>query len=113
MDIVNILNQIINLLGKALEYAPFLAAMGSFSLIGQFAKEICTKKRASTKSKYRPFWFWMRLTLPLHPLAAGLTLGLLDRSKGVSYYVTAAIVSVFLFDLVKRFTGYKVDLVDD
>lgn len=109
MDIVAILNSIIELLGKALEYAPFLAAMGSFSMIGQFAKEICTKKRA-TRNK---FWFFMRLTLPLHPLAAGLLLGLLDKSRGVGYYVMAGIISVFMFDLVKRFTGYKVDLIED
>ena len=106
MDIVN---QILDLLVKALDYAPFLATVGAFSIIGQVAKEIFTKEKAVKKGKYQWFWRHMRISLPLHPIAAGVILGLVDTSKGVGYYALAGLISVFAFDLLTRYTGFNPD----
>lgn len=110
MDIVEIINQVVDLLGKSLEYAPFLATIGGFSIAGQITKTIFTKKRAVRKSKLQWFWKTMRLTLPLHPICAGMMIGVLDTARGLSYYALAGLLSVFLFDLVERFTGYDIKL---
>jgi len=110
MDTVN---QILDLLVKALDYAPFLATMGAFSIIGQVAKEIFTKEKAVKKGKYQWFFWRMRQSLPLHPIAAGVLLGLVDPSHGVGYYALAGLLSVFAFDLVERYTDFDIDLPGD
>lgn len=110
---MEILTQILDALAKALDYAPFLAAVGAFSLCGEIAKQIFSKEKASKKGKYRWFWARMRLSLPLHPVAAGVALGLYDTAHGVGYYAFAAVLSVFAFDLVERFTGFDIDLPGD
>jgi hypothetical protein len=110
MDVVL---QIIEALGKSLEFAPFLAAVGVFYLCGHIAKLIFSKEKAVKKGKYQWFWWRGRQTLPLHPVAAGLLVGLVDKAHGIGYYVFAAVLSVFVFDLVKRLTGFTIDLPGD
>jgi hypothetical protein len=110
MDIVN---QIVELLGQALEFAPFLAAVGIFSIAGQIAKTIFSKEKALKAGKYQWIWWRMRQTLPLHPVLAGFITGCIDKGHGISYYLFASVLSVFLFDLIQRLTGYKIDLPGD
>lgn len=107
------LQAILDALGTAMTFAPWLAAVGGFSLAGQISKQIFTKEKALKKGKYQAFWWRMRQTLPLHPVAAGVILGLLDKAHGVAYYAFAGVVSVFLFDLIERFTGFDIDLPGD
>lgn len=107
------LNQIIELLAKSITYAPFLAAVGGFAITGQIFKSIFSKKRALKKGKFQSFFWHMRKTLPLHPILAGVALGMFDKTNGIGYYALAGLLSVFLFDLIKRFTGYTVELPSD
>lgn len=104
------ITQILDLLVKALDYAPFIATVGAFSIIGQLAKEIFTKAKAVRKSKYQWFFWRMRQSLPLHPIAAGIILGLVDPTHGVGYYALAGLLSVFAFDLIERYTGFDIKL---
>jgi hypothetical protein len=103
-------NEILDALAKALDYAPFLAAIGTFSLCGQIAKQIFSKKKAVQKGKYQWFFWWMCKLLPLHPVAAGIALGWYDSAHGVAYYVFAAVISVFIYDLIERLTGFDIQL---
>lgn len=104
-------------LGSLLEtltsHSPFLAAVGVFALCGQIAKQIFTKEKALARGKLQWFWWRMRQTMPIHPVVAGLVVGLFDKANGMAYYALAGVVSVFLFDLIGRFTGYKIDLPGD
>lgn len=101
-----------SLLDLIKEHSAFLAALGTFSICGQIAKEIFTKQKAL---KGKPQWFWwrMRQSLPLHPVLTGIVVGLFDKAHGVAYYAFAGVLSAFLFDLLKRYTGYTVDLPGD
>ena len=101
-------------LGTLLEliksYAPLLVAVFVFYVGGHISKTIATKEKAA-KSK---FWFRFRQTMPLHPVVLGLLFGLIfDRTNGPAYYAVAGVLSVFGFDLIKRLTGYEMDLPGD
>ena len=57
---------------------PGLAWMLIAMLVGQvMAHRVFTREHAHRKRKGQWFWWWMRKTLPLHPVAAGLLLGVL------------------------------------
>jgi hypothetical protein len=66
-----------------LERWPWWSAALVLTIIGQFTStKLFTRERAyrnwGAKWKHH-FWFWMRETLMLHPIAAGFTLGFVWR----------------------------------
>lgn len=69
------------LISLAIEHWPFCAVAVVLAVLGRVADRIFTRDRAYTfdrkgrKVGKRLVWFWMRETLPAHPLAVGLLLG--------------------------------------
>jgi len=56
---------------------PGLSWMLIAMLVGQvMAHRIFTREQAHKKRKSQWFWWWMRKTLPLHPVVSGLLLGI-------------------------------------
>jgi hypothetical protein len=91
-----------------LSHWPFFTVMGAFWLVGHFSeRSVFTRERAAQGA----FWRWGRESLELHPLAAGLLVGLAwqdpeGRDWGLAasmgYFVGAGIGSlVFWWALTK------------
>src|SRR5690606_23452806 len=121
-----------------LEHWPFFMVSFSIGLVGQFAKKrLWTETRAlpdlsaesQTAEKIRQwFFFWMRASLPIHPLAAGASFGVIltsiygdaaPASPGVTgsgavvlYYMGAGAFSVIVYNAVKQFAKTR-GLVND
>jgi hypothetical protein len=102
-----------NLLDYLLPHLSFVLAAFTFGVIGSVLKaRLWTKERAG---KSRVMW-WLRATLPLHPVAAGVTIGIagsflgLGASPGVEsaadlalYYGAAGAFSSWAYAAVKHF----------
>lgn len=96
------------LIDFCLRHWVFFAATFIFATAGQVMKQIFTKERAE-ESKF--FWL-MRATMPLHPVLAGIALGLsgvFPPEEGIQtrphqalYFGAAGVLSSYAFDLVKR-----------
>jgi hypothetical protein len=108
---------------------PFLMAMVAFMVIGQVMKgSVFTRERAYAQyadelprhvshlpgtprvlRKFRKFWWWTYKSLPLHPMLAGIALGMIivEPEPGIVgpeaslYFATAGACSVFLYQVVK------------
>lgn len=109
-----------------LERWPFWSAVLIFTVIGQFTTlNLFTRERAYAtweKTWQVWFWWWGRETLMLHPLLAGLVLGLLWQDPegagwravgSMMYFATAGAVSLFLWAAIKSFAkkrGLKLTL---
>lgn len=72
-----------------IEHWPAFAWAVCGMIIGQVMKtSVFTREQAYKVRKLQPFWWWMRKTLPLHPMIAGLFVGLLwvdPEGRGWSY----------------------------
>lgn len=89
------LEQIVN---SVLPHWPGIAWMVIAAAIGQvMTKSVFTKTKAHTKSKYQWFWWWMRKTLPLHPVGAGFVLGLMWRNPEGANPAWGAVASAIYF----------------
>lgn len=96
-----------------LEHYPFFLAAALFWLIGHFMEtSVFTRARAHKnrgggwKAKLTSgFWWWMRESMELHPILAGVVLGLIWRNPenmdpapswqfDVGYFIGAGIVSL-------------------
>jgi nucleoside recognition membrane protein YjiH len=99
-----------------LEHTPFIFTAFILGMVGQFFKtKVWTKERAE-KGK---LWWWLRATLPFHPILTGIGLGLLfgtvfkdtaPASLGVEgtgelvmYYAGAGALSVIVYNIVRNF----------
>jgi hypothetical protein len=110
---------------------PFLMAMVAFMVVGQVMKgAIFTRERAYAQfvdqlprqlsympgrerklRKFRKMWWWAYKTMPLHPMAAGILLGMCipEPEPGIVgpeaslYFATAGACSVFLYQVIKGF----------
>lgn len=92
-----------------LPHWPFLCWMLVAMVCGQVAvRNVFTKARAVQGA----FWAWGRRTLPLHPVFAGVALGLIWRDPeggGMSlpgsacYFAAAGALSIWLFEAIARF----------
>ena len=92
---------------------PFVAWAIIASVIGQVMKtSVWTRKRAHTKGRFQWFWWWGCKTLPLHPIASGVLLGLVWANPEVGdpawvwptasvYFATAGALSISLYEVVK------------
>jgi hypothetical protein len=99
---------------------PWWSAVVVFTIIGQFTStKLFTRERAyrdwGSKLKHR-FWYWMRETLMLHPIAAGFTLGYFWRDpegQGWSliasqmYFATAGGLALIAWALLKGYLKRK------
>lgn len=91
---------------------PFVGWALLATLIGQFMKAwVWTRERAE-KCSPRWLWAWARRTMPFHPVAAGLGIGLLwpgpiegtytgGTLSGALYFAVAGMVSVWTFEFLK------------
>jgi hypothetical protein len=102
---------------------PFIAWTVLAGVLGQFAKtQLWTRGRAETASRARWFWRWARKTMPLHPVVAGVFLGLawpgsIEGSyrggtlAGAVYFAVAGAVSVWSYEAIKGLARrYGVDV---
>lgn len=93
---------------------PFWSAAVVFMVIGLFtSNKLFTRERAYRDwgSKWAHlFWFWMRETLTLHPLAAGFGLGAVWRDPegqgwpligSQMYFATAGAVGLVLWAILR------------
>lgn len=107
---------------QVLPHWPFAAAMVVFSIIGEVTTRNVFTKDAHRKNKPVWFWWWGRKTLALHPLLAGLVLGLFWRNpepgvdtlvESCAYFAMAGGFSVWAYEALKGFAkkeGYEIDL---
>jgi hypothetical protein len=99
------------ILAFAIDHWPFVAAMAILAVAGQVIKlNILTKERAA---KGR-LWWWLRATLPLHPIAAGAVLGLIpgiptcaalaeaSSAARALYFAAAGMASAYFYAAVDR-----------
>lgn len=102
---------LVQLIAVALDHWPFVAAMAILAVAGQAIKQnILTKERAAKER----FWWWMRATMPLHPIAAGAVLGLIpgiptcealtdaESAARALYFAAAGMASAYFFGAVDR-----------
>ena len=86
----------------------FFAATAMFATVGQVAKKLVSPESAA-QSRWA---YAFRVTMPLHPVLAGLAIGalnLIPASTGVGtpaekamYFGVAGVLSSYFFDLVQR-----------
>jgi hypothetical protein len=110
-----------------LPHWPFVAAMMIFMVVGQVMKtSVFPKEGWKTRKPVWLFW-WGRKTLALHPVFAGMVLGLFWRAPepGVltiaascGYFALAGTCSVWAYEILKavaRKEGVDINLpgVDD
>lgn len=94
----------------SLQHAPFKAAVLIFWVIGHFmSTSVFTRKRAYTKGRYQPIFWWGRESLELHPILAGLFLGFLwtdpegsglNTVSSMMYFAAAGACSLFMWTVV-------------
>jgi hypothetical protein len=78
-----------------LPHWPFVCAMLIFMIIGQVVKtSVFPKDGWKTHKPVWLFW-WGRKTLPLHPIVAGMLMGLVWHSPEAGVTTTAACVGYF------------------
>lgn len=82
-------------------------------MIGQvMAHRVFTADHAARKRKHQWFWWWGRKTLPLHPVASGLLLGLVwvnpegadpawSTVASSMYFGASGTLSIWLYQLIK------------
>lgn len=92
---------------------PFVAAMLLSYLVGQvMTRAVFTKERAASKGRWGWFWKWSRKTLALHPVIAGVVVGLAwpgtiegdytgGTISGVLYFAAAGGLSVWGHEMIK------------
>lgn len=103
-DVVNFVTE------SLLPHWPFLTALVIFMIIGQVVKSaVFTKDAHKTRSPKWLFW-WGRKTLPLHPIAGGLVVGLVWRNPepgiaslaaSMGYFAMAGALSVWAYEFLK------------
>lgn len=81
------------------------------AIVGQVTStRVFTRERAYLKALHQPIWWWGRETLPLHPIVAGILLGLLwrdpegklwSRAASSTYFAFAGAVSTVLWIVIK------------
>lgn len=98
---------------------PFIVMCLAAALVVQvFKGAVWTAKRAEGKGAKAGFFWWMRKTLPLHPVVACALIGLipgLPLSQGmeytvataVLYYGAAGLMSTWAFNVVKGLAKKK------
>ena len=94
-------------------------------LIGQvMTRHVWTKARSTGRGTKVQFFYWMRKSLPLHPVFAGAVLGILWQNPenadpawpligSVMYFATFGGLSVWLYQVIKQFAkrrGYDIEL---
>jgi len=93
-----------------LPHWPFVAAMMIFMVVGEVAtKNVFTKDAHKTNKPVWLFW-WGRKTLALHPILAGMFLGLVWRNpeagvdtlvESMAYFALAGTCSVWAYEFLK------------
>lgn len=69
-------------IGLVIEYWPLAFTAAILAVFGRVMDRVFTRERAyvfdskGNRRGKRALWFWMRETLPAHPILAGLLLGL-------------------------------------
>jgi hypothetical protein len=58
----------------AIAHWPFVVVAAVLAVMGRVAESVFTRERAYRTPK-KDFWFWMRETMPAHPIIVGLLLG--------------------------------------
>jgi hypothetical protein len=98
---------------------PWWSAVIVFTVVGQFTStKLFTRERAYRQRAWwkHQFWYWMRETLMLHPLAAGFTLGCLWQDPegqgwpvigSMMYFATAGGVALIAWALLKGYLKRK------
>jgi hypothetical protein len=106
-------------LDLVLAHWPFIVFTLVAAMVVQIFKgAVWTAKRAEGKGAKAGFFWWMRKTLPLHPVAAGALFGLipgLPLSNGMEptmatammYYAAAGLVSTWAFAVLKGIAKRK------
>jgi hypothetical protein len=94
-----------------LERWPFWSAALIFTLIGHFMSEsVFTRPRAYMKDKHQWFWWWGRESQVLHPISAGVVLGLLwpdpegrhwPQVASCAYFAVAGALSLVLWVIIQ------------
>tara|TARA_R100000656_G_scaffold104176_1_gene76159 strand:+ start:189006 stop:189467 length:462 start_codon:yes stop_codon:yes gene_type:complete len=115
-DILAILEQAV---GFLLPHLPFIGTVLVFTIIGQFtSRRLFTRERAYKKQKSawykfwenQWFWWWMRESLPLHPIMSGALLGLVWQDPeghgwaplaSMSYFALAGVLSLFSWAVIR------------
>lgn len=103
---------LINAWNFAWPHWPGLAWSIMAMVVGQVAKNaIFTKKQAAVERKSQPFWWWMRKTLPLHPVVVGALVGMLWQDPvvgqdwpfvgSVIYFAFFGAISTWLYEVIK------------
>ncbi len=62
---------------------PFVVVAALLTVVGRVADRVFTRERAYETPK-KDSWFWLRETLPLHPVGAGALIGAVMGYFGVS-----------------------------
>ena len=116
MDVGEIINN------QILPHWPFAAWVVISMVIGQVMSKNVFTKTAHYTQKPVWFWWWGRKTLPLHPIAAGLVMGLIWRNpengvdtlvESCAYFALAGALSVWGYETLKGFAkekGIDIDL---
>ena len=112
---------------QVLPHWPFVAAMVIFMIVGQVTKtSVFPKEGWKTRKPVWLFW-WGRKTLALHPVFAGVVLGLVWREpeaglekiiESCSYFAGSGALSVWCYEILKGIAAQRgIDLslpgVDD
>lgn len=100
----------------------FLVVSACMAIMGQVSKGTIWTKENITKYKVSKPWlgeilWWGRKTMPLHPVLAGMILGLLPGmplpetvqpgTQAVLYYIGAGVSSTWIFSVVKQMAKKK------
>lgn len=109
------MDQLENLLTQVFDIGhwPWVAMAAIYAIIGQFtSKRLFTRERAYAEESgfWHWFWYWGRETLPIHPIAAGATTGLLwsdpegagwGGPASMAYFASAGVASLFAWMWLK------------
>ncbi len=95
----------------------FWAVAVIFAVIGTVsAQRVFTRERAYMKDRWQPVWWWGRETLPLHPIFAGVLLGLVwhdpegkiwPKVASATYFAFAGAISTVLWVIIKGIAKKK------
>lgn len=91
---------------------PFCIMAAVFWIVGHFMEtSVFTRARAYEPSKAQWFWWWGRESMELHPILAGVALGLVwtdpefagwSFPTAVGYFAGAGVVSLFGWLIVRK-----------
>ena len=91
---------------------PFITVCAVLWVIGHFmATSVFTKARSLKESKHGWFWWWGRASMELHPVAAGVLIGILWQNPEQAdpawpwiatlfYFMAAGVSSLFGWKLI-------------